>query len=73
MTEARKHGRASDIFRTAGSHRSTGTEVHTAVDSSGNPLAAASKHSRGSLSTYQKPKKKSRQLTKTKRKQNRGS
>jgi hypothetical protein len=71
MSKKRKYGRKSDTFGAA--HAPVAKEGGRITDIAGNSLAAVSKHSKGSLSTYRKPQKKSRQLTKIKRKQNRGS
>ena len=60
MTRSKKKGKTSDIFSTAGSHRNASSEVGRVVDISGNSLATVSKHSKGSLGTYQKPKKRTK-------------
>ena len=72
MSKNKKYGRSSDVF-VAGQHRDAGTEKSRIVDISSTSLGATSKHSQGSLRTDQKSKKKSRRLTKAKRKQNRAS
>ena len=70
MSKKRKYGRKSDTL--GAGHRLLAKEGGRVVNITGNSLAEGG-HSRGSLSTYQKPKKKSRKLTKPKRRQNRGS
>tara|TARA_Y100000310_G_C20466636_1_gene707965 strand:+ start:589 stop:810 length:222 start_codon:yes stop_codon:yes gene_type:complete len=72
MSKKRKYGRKSDTF--GAGHRllaKEGGRVVNLQNITGNSLAEGG-HSRGSLSTYQQPKKKSRQQTKAKRRQNRG-
>ena len=70
MSKNINYGKSSDTL--GAGHKPLTKEGGQVRNIVSHPLTVTSKHSRGSLSTYQKPKKKSRQLAKAKRRQNRG-